>query len=59
MKKFLGVLMLAVTLLSGITVLARDTNGSMTGGQKIKVQIGRNHRHRHDHRRHWRRRHNH
>lgn len=59
MKKCLGILLLVVTLLSGITVLARDTNGSMTGGQKIKVQLGGSHRHRHHHRRHWRRRHNH
>lgn len=56
MKRFLGILLLAVTLLSGITVLARDTGGSMNGGQ-IKVQLGGKHRHRHHHRRHWRKRH--
>jgi hypothetical protein len=53
MKRVFGILMLAVTLLSGITVFAQDNkNGRMSG----KNMGGESHR-RHRHHRRWHRRH--
>ncbi|HXM35924.1 MAG TPA: hypothetical protein VN920_12095 [Pyrinomonadaceae bacterium] len=59
MKKMFGILLLVVTLLSGITVLARNPNSTKTerhiGGEALG---GRPHRRHYRHRWHrWHRRH--
>ncbi len=57
MKKVLGILMLAITLLSGITVLAQNSNSSTTmkGPGMSEGRHGRRHHWRRHHRR-WHRR---
>jgi hypothetical protein len=55
MKKYLGILMLAVTLISGITVLAQNSNSSTTM-KGPGMSSGRGGHQRRHHRR-WHRRH--
>jgi len=61
MKKCFGILMLAITLLSGITVLAQNTNSSTTmSGPSMNrsMSSSRRRHHRRRHQRRWHRRHN-
>jgi hypothetical protein len=51
MKKMFGILMLVVTLLSGITVLAQNSNSSTTSTPSMGRRHGRRH-HRRQARRH-------
>ena len=55
MKKYFGIVMLAVTLLSGITVLAQNTNSSTTMRQTDTNRNMSSSRRRHHRRRHARR----
>ena len=57
MKKSLGILMLAITLLSGITVLAQNTNSSTTmQGPTMAGNSGHRRRHHRRGHRRWHRR---
>ena len=58
MKKMFGIILLTVFLLTGITVLAQNSNSSTTGMQSAPTNVNRGPGRRH-HRRHhrWHRRH--